>query len=61
MDLDSIMLSEITQAEKDKCCMISSIVESKKQNKNKTEMSQKYREQTSGCQRGSRWWEGRNR
>ena len=37
MDLESIMLSEISQIEKDKHCMLSLYVESKKQNKiNKT-------------------------
>ena len=33
MDLEGIMLSEISQIEKDKYCMISLCVDSKKQNK----------------------------
>ena len=33
MDLESIMLSEISQIEKDKHCMLSLYVEAKKQNK----------------------------
>ena len=50
------MLNEISQTEKDKYCMISQYMESKKYNKrvNKTKKKQthRYREQTSGYQWG---------
>ena len=50
-----IMLSEISQAERDKYCMISLILESKKQNKRTNRINQKlnqaYREQTADCQK----------
>ena len=50
------MLSEISQREKDKYCMISLICESKKYNKlvniTKKKLTHRYREQTSGYQWG---------
>ena len=50
MELEGIMLSEISQTEKDKYCMISLILESKKYKKlvNITKKSHRHREQTSG-------------
>ena len=61
MDLESIMLSEVSQTEKGKYHMIS-YVEFKKQNKwtkEKKETNQKetlkYREETAGCQREGEW------
>ena len=61
MDLEGIMLDEISQRKKDKYCMISLYVESKKQNKwiniTKQKQSNRYRGQTGGCQRrGKRLW-----
>ena len=47
MDHEGIMLNEISQTEKDKCCIISFYVESKKP---KT-WTHRYREQIGGCQR----------
>ena len=56
MDLEGIMLSEISQTDKDKFCMISHMWNAKKYNKlvNKTKKQQthRYREQTSGYQHG---------
>ena len=58
MDLEGIMLSEISQTEKDKYCMISLIMESKKysqlMNRTKKKETHRYKEQTSGYQRGKR-------
>ena len=50
MDLEGIMLSEISQTEKDKYCMISLICGAYKKAKPKTQADGR-REQTSGCQR----------
>ena len=50
--LEGIMLSEITQIEKDKYYMISLIIESKtKKNRNRQ------REQISHCHRGEKLWD----
>ena len=46
MDLKGIMLSEISQREKEKCYMISFICEIKKQ-----QTSYRHREKTGGCQK----------
>ena len=46
MDLEDIMLSEITQEKKDKYCMISIVCGIFKKEKNI-----RYRKQTGGCQR----------
>ena len=59
MDLEGIMLSEISQTEKDKYCMTHLYVESKNYNKlmniTKKKQTHRYREQTSGYQ----WWGAR--
>ena len=60
MDLEgdlSTLLSEISQTEKDKDCMISFVCESKEQidNHAKYKQNYRYREQTSGRQKGMRW------
>ena len=59
MDLEGIMLSEISQIEKDKYCMISLICGIYKYNKvvniTKKKQTHRYREQT----RGYHWGEGR--
>ena len=56
MDLDGILLSEISQTEKNKDSMISLLCESEKCNKlvNKTKEKQthRYRDQTSGERKG---------
>ena len=56
MDLEGIMLSEISQMEKDKYCMNHLYVKSKKYNKwtniTKQKQTHRYREQTSGHQWG---------
>ena len=58
MKPEDIMLSEISQTKKDKYCVISLNVESKKYNKlvniTKKKQTHRYREQTSGYQ----WGEG---
>ena len=51
MDLEGLMLSEISQTEKDKYCMISLICGSNEQNNKQN----RYREQTDHCQRGRGW------
>ena len=59
MDLEAIMLSEISQTEKDNYCVISLTFESKKYNKlvkvTIKKQTHRYREQTNGHQ----WGEGR--
>ena len=54
MDLEGIILSEISQTEKDKYCMISHIWNLIKRNKlvniTKKKQTHRYREQTSGYQ-----------
>ena len=59
MDLEGIMLSKISQTEKDKYHMFSLTCGIKtKQNKQKQQQKKwthKNREQTSGCQRGPEW------
>ena len=54
MDLEGIILSEISQTEKDKYCMISHIWNLIKHNKlvniTKKKQTHRYREQTSGYQ-----------
>ena len=54
MDLEAIMLSEISQTEKDKYCMISHVWNLKNKLVNITKMKQthRYREQTSGYKWG---------
>ena len=56
MNLEGIMLSEISQTEKDKYCMISLICEIV--NKTKKKRTHRYREQTSGYQWGEERGEG---
>ena len=61
MNLEGIMLSEISQAEKYKYC-VNFLMRGIKQTKhltNRTEHKQtyRYREETSGCQRGGEWHE----
>ena len=53
----STLLSEIRQTEKDEDCMISFVCESKEQidNHAKHKQSYRYKEQTSGRQKGRRW------
>ena len=64
MNLEGIMLSEISQTEKDKYCMIHLYVKSKKYNKlvniTKKKQAHRYREQTSGyqCREGTGGGEG---
>ena len=53
MDFEDIILSEITQKEKDKYCMISH-VESKKKNKTNKKNTHGKRDEISVCQK----WEG---
>ena len=57
---EGILLSEIRQMEKDKCCMISYVKSLKKKSVNKTKQKQthRYREQVDGCQRGEGWQMG---
>ena len=51
--LEAIILSEITQTEKDKYHIISLSEESKEQNKQtKQKQTHRYKEQTDSCQRG---------
>ena len=56
MELERIMLSEISQTEKEKYCIVSLYMESKKYNKlvniTKKEQTHRYGEQTSGYQQG---------
>ena len=53
MDLEGILLGEMSQTEKDKYLMIYLYVESKKpKNKPKQKQIHRYREQTGGCQKG---------
>ena len=63
MDLEGIMLNEISQTEKDKYCMIWLNVESKKYNKlvniTKKKHTHRYRKQTSGYQWGGGQHRGR--
>ena len=65
IDLEGIMLSEVSQIEKDKSCITHLYVESKNQNKwtniTKQKQSHRYREQIGGLQKGGVWGEGRNR
>ena len=55
MDLEGIMLSEISQTEKENSIGSLVYVESKKQNKTKLKQTHRYREQKGGCQRGEKW------
>ena len=55
MDLESIMLNEISQTEKDKYHMISLVWNLKKKQKQKQNQTHKYRKQTDGCQRAGGW------
>ena len=63
MDLEGIILSEISQTEKDKYCMISLNVESKKHNKlvniTKKKQIHKYRKHTGRYQWGGGRGEGK--
>ena len=53
MDLEGVMLSEITQKEKDNTIWFHLHVEFKKEDKQtKQKWNHKYREQTGGCQKG---------
>ena len=64
MDLEGIMLNEISQAEKGKYCMIliiCGIYKNKSINITKQKHRYRYREQIGGYQRGGGWKEERNR
>ena len=59
MKLEDIVLNGVSQAEKDKCHMISLHVESKEQNKQtKNKQTHRYREHFDGCQMGEVWMFG---
>ena len=53
MGLEGITLSEISQREEDKYCMISLTcrIQKEKKTKTKTQQTHRYREQIDGCQR----------
>ena len=63
-DLEAIMLSEVSQTEKHKYCMISLLcgfLKTKQMNKRNKRESHRHREQTGACQRGGGRGEERNR
>ena len=55
MDIEIIILNEVSQEEKDKYHMISLRREIKKIKQIKQKQTHRYREQTGGCQKGGAW------